>query len=261
MIKPKWLDNRYPPIDFQDLCYHSEPKKKPILNSLDEADPELIGNLMNFKFQKELEKVGVIFCSISEAIREYPDLVIETGQFKRTLTVADDRSFAEYLEGCTAPSYDRNQLHAAVVELSKISWMQLETGSAITWKYPSVVLEGDDSVGEFYSVALTKNHQQADTGTNMIHKGKNTRSRIVSKGILAGNSRNCYRGLVQVQSRADDAQNFLQCDSMLIGDNAAANTYPYIQVKNSRANIEHEASISKIGDDQLFYFEQRGIES
>ena len=346
MKEPKWSDNRYPPIDFQDMCYYSEPKKKPSLNSLDEADPELLryfdklgvplneqNRLANVAVdavldsvsiatthRKTLEKAGVIFCSISEAIREYPDLVrkylgrvvpsddnyyaalnsavfsdgsfcyvpkdtkcpmqistyfrinaLETGQFERTLIVADDRSFVEYLEGCTAPSYDRNQLHAAVVELycaegaeikystvqnwyagdeegrggiynfvtkrglcsgarSKISWTQVETGSAITWKYPSVVLEGDDTVGEFYSVALTNNYQQADTGTKMIHKGKNTRSRIISKGISAGNSRNCYRGLVQVQSKANNARNSSQCDSMLIGDNAAANTYPYIQV-------------------------------
>ncbi|XAR53784.1 hypothetical protein NMG60_11022466 [Bertholletia excelsa] len=376
MTEPKWSDNRYPPIDFQDICYYSEPKKKPTLNSLDEADPELLryfdklgvplneqNRLANVAVdavldsvsiatthRKTLEKAGVIFCSITEAIREYPDLVkkylgrvvppddnyyaalnsavfsdgsfcyipkdtkcpmqistyfrinaLETGQFERTLIVADDRSFVEYLEGCTAPSYDRNQLHAAVVELycaedaeikystvqnwyagdeegkggiynfvtkrglcagarSKISWTQVETGSAITWKYPSVVLEGDDTVGEFYSVALTNNHQQADTGTKMIHKGKNTKSRIISKGISAGNSQNCYRGLVQVQSRADNARNSSQCDSMLMGDNAAANTYPYIQVKNPTARIEHEASTSKIGEDQLFYFQQRGID-
>ncbi|KAM3761564.1 hypothetical protein ACB098_01G277700 [Castanea mollissima] len=376
MKEPKWSDNQYPLIDFQDICYYSAPKKKPALNSLEEADPELIryfdklgvplneqNRLANVAVdavldsvsiatthRKTLEKAGVIFCSISEAIREYPDLVrkylgrvvpsednyyaalnsavfsdgsfcyipkdtkcpmqistyfrinaLETGQFERTLIVADDRSFVEYLEGCTAPSYDRNQLHAAVVELycaedaqikystvqnwyagdeegnggvynfvtkrglcagdrSKISWTQVETGSAITWKYPSVVLEGDDTVGEFYSVALTNNYQQADTGTKMIHKGKNTRSRIISKGISAGHSRNCYRGLVQVQSKAENARNSSQCDSMLIGDTAAANTYPYIQVKNPTAQIEHEASTSKIGEDQLFYFQQRGIE-
>lgn len=376
MKEPKWSDNLYPPIDFQDMCYYSEPKKKPTLNSLDEADPEILryfdklgvplnerNRLANVAVdavldsvsiatthRKTLEKAGVIFCSISEAIVKYPDLVkkylgrvvppednyyaalnsavfsdgsfcyipkdtkcpmqistyfrinaLETGQFERTLIVADDRSFVEYLEGCTAPSYDTNQLHAAVVELycaegaeikystvqnwyagdeegrggiynfvtkrglcagarSKISWTQVETGSAITWKYPSVVLEGDDTVGEFYSVALTNNHQQADTGTKMIHKGKNTRSRIISKGISAGKSRNCYRGLVQVQSKAENARNSSQCDSMLIGDNAAANTYPYIQVKNPTARIEHEATTSKIGEDQLFYFQQRGID-
>lgn len=346
MKEPNWSDNRYPPINFQDMCYYSAPKKKPTLNSLDEADPELIryfdklgvplneqNRLANVAVdavldsvsiatthRKTLEEAGVIFCSISEAIREHPDLVrkylgrvvpsednyyaalnaavfsdgsfcyipkntkcpmpistyfrinaMETGQFERTLIVADEGSFVEYLEGCTAPSYDRNQLHAAVVELycaegaeikystvqnwyagdeegnggiynfvtkrglcagdrSKISWTQVETGSAITWKYPSVVLEGDDTVGEFYSVALTNNHQQADTGTKMIHKGKNTRSRIISKGISVGNSRNCYRGLVQVQSKAENARNSSQCDSMLLGDTAAANTYPYIQV-------------------------------
>lgn len=346
MKEPNWSDNRYPPINFQDICYYSAPKKKPTLNSLDEADPELIryfdklgvplneqNRLANVAVdavldsvsiatthRKTLEEAGVIFCSISEAIREHPDLVrkylgrvvpnednyyaalnaavfsdgsfcyipkntkcpmpistyfrinaMETGQFERTLIVADEGSFVEYLEGCTAPSYDQNQLHAAVVELycaedaeikystvqnwyagdeegnggiynfvtkrglcagdrSKISWTQVETGSAITWKYPSVVLEGDDTVGEFYSVALTNHYQQADTGTKMIHKGKNTRSRIISKGISAGNSRNCYRGLVQVQSKAENARNSSQCDSMLLGDNAAANTYPYIQV-------------------------------
>ncbi|KAH7545758.1 hypothetical protein FEM48_Zijuj01G0127700 [Ziziphus jujuba var. spinosa] len=381
MREPKWSDNRYPPIDFQDICYYSAPKKKPTLNSLEDADPELLKyfnrlgvplteqyRLANVNktdiaidavldsesiattHRETLQKAGVIFCSISEAIREYPDLVrkylgrvvpsednyyaalnsavfsdgsfcyvpkdtkcpmqistyfrinsAETGQFERTLIIADDRSFVEYLEGCTAPSYDRNQLHAAVVELycaegaeikystvqnwypgdeegkggiynfvtkrglcagarSKISWTQVETGSAITWKYPSVVLEGDDTIGEFYSVALTNNHQQADTGTKMIHKGKNTRSRIISKGISVGNSRNCYRGLVKVQSKAENARNSSQCDSMLIGDQAAANTYPYIEVKNPTARIEHEASTSKIGEDQLFYFQQRGID-
>ncbi|XP_043701163.1 UPF0051 protein ABCI8, chloroplastic-like [Telopea speciosissima] len=370
MKEPKWSDNQYPPINFQDFCYYSEPKKKPTLNSIEEADPELLryfdklgiplneqNRLANVAVDAVLDSVsmatthreklaeaGVIFCSISEAIREHPDLVrkflskvvppednyfaalnsavfsdgsfcyipkntkcpmpvstyfrinaLETGQFERTLIVVDEGSFVEYLEGCTAPSYDRNQLHAAVVELycmegaeikystvqnwyagdeegrggiynfvtkrgicagarSKISWTQVETGSAITWKYPSVVLEGDDTVGEFYSVALTNNHQQADTGTKMIHKGKNTRSRIVSKGISAGYSRNCYRGLVQVQSKAENARNSSQCDSMLIADNAAANTYPYIQVKNPTARVEHEASTAKIGEDQLFYF-------
>jgi FeS assembly protein SufB len=226
----------------------------------------------------------------------------ETGQFERTLIVAEDDSYVSYLEGCTAPSYDKNQLHAAVVELhagaraeikystvqnwyagdasgvggiynfvtkrglckgeaSKISWTQVETGSAITWKYPSVVLAGDNSVGEFYSVALTNNHQQADTGTKMIHVGKNTRSRIVSKGISAGQSRNCYRGLVQVQPSASGARNYSQCDSMLIGDRAGANTYPYITVREPSARVEHEASTSKIGEEQLFYFQQRGVSS
>ncbi|KAI5656803.1 hypothetical protein M9H77_25596 [Catharanthus roseus] len=376
MKEPKWSDNVYPEIDFQDICYYSEPKKKPTLNSLDEADPELIryfdklgvplnerNRLANVAVdavldsvsiatthRKTLEKAGVIFCSISEAIREYPDLVrkylgrvvppgdnfyaalnsavfsdgsfvyvpkntrcpmqistyfrinaMETGQFERTLIVADEGSFVEYLEGCTAPSYDTNQLHAAVVELychkgaeikystvqnwyagdeegrggifnfvtkrglcagfrSKISWTQVETGSAITWKYPSVILEGDESIGEFYSVALTNNYQQADTGTKMIHKGKKTRSRIISKGISAGHSRNCYRGLVQFMSSADNARNSSQCDSMLIGNNCSANTYPYSQNNNPTARIEHEATTSKIGEDQLFYFQQRGIE-
>ncbi|CAN4109087.1 unnamed protein product [Withania somnifera] len=333
--EPKWSDNKYPAIDFQDICYYSEPKKKPALDSLDEADPELIryfdklgvplnerNRLANVAVhavldsvsiatthRKTLEKAGVIFCSISEAIREYPDLVkkyllgvvppednfyaalnsavfsdgsfvyipnntkcpmqistyfrinaMETGQFERTLIVADEWSFVEYLEGftLTAPSYDTNQLHAAVystvqnwyagdeegrggiynfvtkrglcsVACSKISWTQVESGSAITRKYPSVMLEGDESVGEFYSVALTNNYQQANTGTKMILKGKNTRSRIISKGISAGNSRNCYRGLDQVLSNAENARSSSLCDSMLIGDKAAANTYPYIQ--------------------------------
>lgn len=344
--EPRWSDNRYTPIDFQSICYYSEPKRKPKLHSLDEADPELLATFERLGIplneqkrltnvavdavldstsiatthREALAKKGVIFCSISEAIREYPDLVRrylgrvvppgdnfyaalnsavfsdgsfcyipkdtvspmeistyfrindrETGQFERTLIIADERSYVSYLEGCTAPSYDRNQLHAAVVELycaegaeikystvqnwyagdeegnggiynfvtkrglcdgnrSKISWTQVETGSAITWKYPSVVLKGDDTVGEFYSVALTKDYQQADTGTKMIHVGKNSRSRIISKGISAGNSRNCYRGLVQVQPQAENVRNFSQCDSMLIGDTAGANTYPYIQV-------------------------------
>jgi len=300
-------------------------------------------------FRKELAEAGVIFCSISEAIKEYPDLVkkymgsvipvadnyytalnsavfsdgsfcyipkgvhspmelstyfrinaMETGQFERTLIIAEDDSYVSYLEGCTAPAYDKNQLHAAVVELwcgenaeikystvqnwyagnergvggiynfvtkrglcngarSKISWTQVETGSAITWKYPSVVLKGDNSIGEFYSVALTKNMQQADTGTKMIHVGKNTRSRIVSKGISAGTSKNCYRGLVSVSPGATGAKNYSQCDSMLIGDTAAANTYPYLTVREPQAVVEHEASTSKIGEDQLFYFQQRGI--
>ncbi|KAK8935747.1 hypothetical protein KSP39_PZI013801 [Platanthera zijinensis] len=375
MAEPRWSDNVYPPIDFQSICFFSEPKNKPKLNSLDELDPKLLeifdrlGVPLNEQkrlanvavdavidstsiattHRETLAKAGVIFCSISDAIREYPDLVRrylgkvvppgdnyyaalncavfsdgsfcyipkdtvspmeistyfrindkETGQFERTLIIADERSYVSYLEGCTAPAYDKNQLHAAVVELycaegaeikystvqnwyagdeegkggiynfvtkrgicagkkSKISWTQVETGSAITWKYPSVILKGDDSVGEFHSVALTKDYQQADTGTKMIHVGKNSRSRIVSKGISAGKSRNCYRGLVQVGPGAENARNFSQCDSMLIGDTAAANTYPYIQVKTPSARIEHEASTSKIGEDQLFYFQQRGI--
>jgi len=376
MAEPKWSDNNYPPINFQDFCYYTEPKQKEKKKSLDEVDPDLLETFQKLGIplteqkrlanvavdavfdsvsiatthRKTLQAAGVIFCSISEAVREYPDLVrkylgrvvppadnyyaalnsavfsdgsfcyipkdtvspmdistyfrinaMETGQFERTLIVADERSSVRYLEGCTAPSYDKNQLHAAVVELycaegaeikystvqnwyagdeegkggiynfvtkrglcdgdkSRISWTQVETGSAITWKYPSVVLKGDDTIGEFYSVALTNNYQQADTGTKMIHIGKNCRSRIVSKGISAGKSRNCYRGLVQVQPNADNARNFSQCDSMLIGDQAAANTYPYIQVKNPTARVEHEASTSKIGEDQLFYFQQRGID-
>lgn len=376
MKEPKWSDNQYPTIDFQDYCYYTEPKQKEKKKSLDEVDPDLLETFQRLGIplteqkrlanvavdavfdsvsiatthRKTLEAAGVIFCSISEAVREYPDLVkkylgrvvpvadnfyaalnsavfsdgsfcyipkdtvspmeistyfrinaLETGQFERTLIVADERSFISYLEGCTAPSYDKNQLHAAVVELycaegaeikystvqnwyagdeegrggiynfvtkrglcegknSKISWTQVETGSAITWKYPSVVLKGDNSKGEFYSVAVTNNRQQADTGTKMIHVGKNTRSRIVSKGISAGRSMNCYRGLVQVQPTAHNSRNFSQCDSMLIGDQAAANTYPYIQVKDPSARVEHEASTSKIGEDQLFYFQQRGID-
>ncbi|KAL1188470.1 UPF0051 protein ABCI8 [Cardamine amara subsp. amara] len=366
--EPKWSDNKYPSINLQDMCYYSAPKKKAdpqILKTFDRLSVPLTEQKCSANVavdavfdsvsigtthRKTLEESGVIFCSISEAIREYPDLVkkylgkvvpsddnyyaalnsavfsdgsfcyipkntkcpmpistyfrinaMETGQFERTLIVAEESSFVEYSEGCTAPSYDTNQLHAAVVELycgegaeikystmqnwyagdeegkggiynfvtkrgvcagdrSKISWTQVETGSAITWKYPSVVLEGDDSVGEFYSVALTNNYQQADTGTKMIHKGKNTKSRIISKGVSVGQSRNCYRGLVQVQSKAENAKNTSTCDSMLIGDKAAANTYPYIQVKNHSARVEHEASTSKIGEDQLFYFQQRGID-
>lgn len=377
MKEPQWSDNHYPIIDFQNICYYSEPKQKEKKASLDEVDPDLLETFEKLGIpiteQKRLANVavdavfdsvsiatthrktlaasGVIFCSISEAVREYPELVkkylgkvvpvadnfyaalnsavfsdgsfcyipkdtvspmeistyfrinaMETGQFERTLIVAEERSFVSYLEGCTAPAYDKNQLHAAVVELycaegaeikystvqnwyagdgqgnggiynfvtkrglcdgasSKISWTQVETGSAITWKYPSVVLKGNNSIGEFYSVALTNNKQQADTGTKMIHVGKNTRSRIVSKGISAGNSVNCYRGLVQVQASAHGARNFSQCDSMLIGDEAGANTYPYIQVKEPSACVEHEASTSKIGEDQLFYFQQRGIDA
>eukprot|EP01026_Neomeris_dumetosa_P051271 TRINITY_DN4508_c0_g1_i12.p1 TRINITY_DN4508_c0_g1~~TRINITY_DN4508_c0_g1_i12.p1 ORF type:complete len:528 (-),score=73.20 TRINITY_DN4508_c0_g1_i12:372-1955(-) len=376
MREPKWSDNVYPPIDYQDVSYYSAPKMKPQKESLDEVDPELLATfdklgiplneqkrLANVAvdavfdsvsiattFREELAKHGVIFCSISEAVKEYPELVkkhigsvvpvgdnyftalnsavfsdgsfvyvpkgvncpmelstyfrinaSETGQFERTLIIAEEGSYVSYLEGCTAPAYDQNQLHAAVVELwtadnaeikystvqnwyagdesgkggiynfvtkrglchgdnSKISWTQVETGSAITWKYPSVVLSGDNSVGEFYSVALTNNHQQADTGTKMIHIGKNTRSRIVSKGISAGNSANAYRGLVQIQPSAENARNYSQCDSMLIGDQAGANTYPYIQVRQPSAVVEHEASTSKIGEDQLFYFQSRGVD-
>mmetsp|Transcript_31846 Transcript_31846/g.75618 ORF Transcript_31846/g.75618 Transcript_31846/m.75618 type:complete len:485 (-) Transcript_31846:80-1534(-) len=376
MKEPDWSDNKYPPINYQDIVYYTEPKQKEKKQSLDEVDPELLETFEKLgipiseqkrlanvavdavfdsvsiatTFREELAKAGVIFCSISEAVKEYPDLVKkymgsvvpvgdnyftalnsavfsdgsfcfipkgvtcpmelstyfrinsqESGQFERTLIVAEEGSYVSYLEGCTAPAYDTNQLHAAVVELyaakdaeikystvqnwysgdeqgrggiynfvtkrglchgdnSKISWTQVETGSAITWKYPSVVLRGDNSVGEFYSVALTNNRQQADTGTKMTHIGKNTRSRIISKGISAGESANAYRGLVQVQPQAVGARNFSQCDSMLIGDTAAANTYPYINVREPSAKVEHEASTSKIGEDQLFYCQQRGID-
>ena len=377
MEEPDWSDNRYPDIDYQAVSYYSAPKVMEKKQSLDEVDPELLKTfdklgiplseqkrLSNVAvdavfdsvsiattFREDLAKVGVIFCSISEAIKEYPELIKEhlgsvvpvgdnyftalnaavfsdgsfcyipkgvkspmelstyfrinaesSGQFERTLIVAEEDSYVSYLEGCTAPAYDENQLHAAVVEISaaknaevkystvqnwyagdengkggiynfvtkrglckgdnsKISWTQVETGSSITWKYPSVVLKGDNSVGEFFSVALTNNMQQADTGTKMIHVGKNTRSRIVSKGISAGKSRNAYRGLVQVAPTATGARNYSQCDSMLIGDKAGANTYPYISVREPSARVEHEASTSKIGEDQLFYFQQRGIDA
>lgn len=376
MEEPNWAEVGYSPIDYQSIVYYSAPKQdKKKLNSLDEVDPTLLETFEKLgiplseqkrlsnvavdaifdsvsvatTFREKLAEQGVIFCSISEAMREYPDLVQkylgsvvpvgdnyfaalnsavftdgsfvyipkntkcpmdlstyfrinngESGQFERTLIVAEEGSSVTYLEGCTAPMFDTNQLHAAVVELvaldnaeikystvqnwfagdengkggiynfvtkrglcqgvnSKISWTQVETGSAITWKYPSCVLLGDNSVGEFYSVALTNNMQQADTGTKMVHIGKNTRSTIVSKGISAGRSKNSYRGLVKVNPKAEGARNYSQCDSMLIGDNAGANTFPYIQVQNNSARVEHEASTSKIGEDQLFYFRQRGI--
>lgn len=375
MEEPKWVNVSYPKIDFQDLIYYAAPKKKAKLNSLDEVDPEIrktwdklgISNLeqnklanvaMDFvmdsesvftSFKEELEKKGIIFCSISEAIKNHPELVKKyigsvvpprdnyysalnsavfsdgsfvyipkgvrcpmelstyfrinaenTGQFERTLIIADDDSYVSYLEGCTAPQRDENQLHAAVVELvahdraeikystvqnwypgdaegkggiynfvtkrgicqgvkSKISWTQVETGSAVTWKYPSCILKGDDSIGEFYSVAVTNNYQQADTGTKMIHIGKNTRSRIVSKGISAGKSQNSYRGLVQINKTADNAYNFSQCDSMLMGGDCGAHTFPYIEIKNNTGKVEHEATTSKIGEEQLFYCNQRGI--
>jgi Fe-S cluster assembly protein SufB len=376
MKEPDWSDNHYKAIDYNNIIYYSEPKMKKKLESLDEVDPEILATFdklgislneqkrlsnvavdavfdsvsIGTTFRAELAKAGVIFCSISEAIKEYPDLVKkymgsvvpvgdnfftalnsavfsdgsfcyipkgvrspmelstyfrinaeETGQFERTLIIAEEGSYVSYLEGCTAPAYDTNQLHAAVVELytgkdaeikystvqnwyagneegvggiynfvtkrglcdgdnSKISWTQVETGSAITWKYPSVVLKGDGTVGEFYSVALTNNMQQADTGTKMVHLGKNTRSRIVSKGISAGGSQNVYRGLVQVNPSASGARNYSQCDSMLIGDLASACTYPYINVRDPSAKVEHEASTSKIGDEQLFYMQQRGLD-
>ncbi len=376
MTEPKWSGLKYPEINYQDIIYYSAPKqKKEKLNSLDEVDPAVLETFEKLgiplseqkrlanvavdaifdsvsvatTFKEKLAEDGVIFCSISEALHEHPELVKkylgsvvpiadnyfaalnsavfsdgsfvyipkgvkcpmelstyfrinsgDTGQFERTLIVAEEGSYVSYLEGCTAPMYDSNQLHAAVVELvaldnaeikystvqnwyagdengkggiynfvtkrglcqgvnSKISWTQVETGSAITWKYPSCVLVGDNSVGEFYSVALTNNMQQADTGTKMVHVGKNTRSTIISKGISAGRSSNSYRGLVKVNPKAEGARNYSQCDSMLIGDNAHANTYPYIQVQNNSGKIEHEASTSKIGEDQLFYFAQRGI--
>lgn len=375
MAEPDWANVGYPAINYQDIIYYSAPKQeKKKLESLDDADPALLETFeklglplseqkrlanvavdavfdsvsIGTTYKEKLAEDGVIFCSISEALEEHPELVEkylgsvvpigdnyfaalnsavfsdgsfvyipkdtkcpmdlstyfrinngDSGQFERTLIVAEAGSSVTYLEGCTAPMYDSNQLHAAVVELvaldnaeikystvqnwfagdkdgkggiynfvtkrgmchtnAKISWTQVETGSAITWKYPSCVLLGDNSVGEFYSVALTNNMQQADTGTKMVHVGKNTRSTIVSKGISAGNSKNSYRGLVKVGPKAAGARNYSQCDSMLIGDTSNANTYPYIQVQNSTAQVEHEASTSKIGEDQLFYFAQRGI--
>ncbi len=376
MVEPDWAKLAYPPIDFQAISYYAAPKsQKDRPQSLDEVDPELLrtyeklgipvreqellaGVAVDYvfdsvsvatTFKKKLGELGVIFCSISEAVREHPELVqkylgsvvpqgdnffaalnsavftdgsfvyvpkgvrcpmelstyfrinaAETGQFERTLIIADEGAYVSYLEGCTAPQRDENQLHAAVVELialddaeikystvqnwypgdsegrggiynfvtkrgacrgrnSKIAWTQVETGSAITWKYPSCILQGDNSVGEFYSVALTNNRQQADTGTKMIHIGKNTRSRIVSKGISAGRSNNTYRGLVRVLKGAEDARNHTQCDSMLIGDQCGAHTVPYIEVKNRSAKVEHEATTSKISEDQLFYCRQRGL--
>jgi Fe-S cluster assembly protein SufB len=374
MTEPRWAFVDINPIDYQDISYYSAPKQKKKLDSLDQVDPELLKTYDKLgiplheqkvlagvavdavfdsvsvatTYKKELEKAGVIFCSMSEAIREYPELVkkylgtvvphtdnfyaalnsavftdgsfcyvpegvrcplelstyfrinqAKSGQFERTLIIADKNSYVSYMEGCTAPMRDENQLHAAVVELvalegaqikystiqnwypgdkdgkggiynfvtkrgicaanAKISWTQVETGSAITWKYPSVILKGDNSVGEFYSVAVTNGKQQADTGTKMIHIGKNTKSTIVSKGISAGNGQNSYRGLVRMMKSADNARNFSQCDSMLIGDRCGAHTFPYIEIKNPTAKMEHEASTSKIGEDQIFYCNQRGI--
>jgi len=375
MQEPKWPNVKYPKIDFQAISYYAAPKPKKKLASMDEVDPELLrtfeklGVPMNERaalagvavdvifdsvsvattYKQKLAEVGIIFCSISEAVREHPALVKQylgsvvppgdnyyaalnsavftdgsfcfipkgvkcpmdlstyfrinteaSGQFERTLIIAEEGASVSYLEGCTAPKFDTNQLHAAVVELialdnadikystvqnwyagdengvggiynfvtkrglckgvnSRISWTQVETGSAITWKYPSCVLRGDNSVGEFYSVALTNHHQQADTGTKMVHIGKNTRSTIISKGISAGQSNNSYRGLVRITPTAHGARNYSQCDSMLIGARCGANTFPYIQVRNHSAKVEHEASTSKIGEDQLFYFAQRGI--
>jgi len=375
MTEPKWAHVHYPPIDFQGISYYSAPKQKVAPKSLDEVDPELLKTYEKLgiplreqemlagvavdavfdsvsvatTFKEKLAEKGVIFCSFSEAVQHYPELVKKylgtvvpyadnfyaclnsavftdgsfvyiprgvrcpmelstyfrinaksTGQFERTLIVAEEGAYVSYLEGCTAPMRDENQLHAAVVELvaldnaeikystvqnwypgdeegrggiynfvtkrgecrgpnSKIAWTQVETGSAITWKYPSVILKGDNSVGEFYSVALTNNCQQADTGTKMIHIGRNTRSTIVSKGISAGRGQNAYRGLVKVLKSAEGARNHTQCDSLLIGDKCAAHTFPYIEVKNRTAQVEHEATTSKIGEDQLFYCRQRGL--
>jgi Fe-S cluster assembly protein SufB len=374
MKEPTWANVHYDAIDYQAASYYSAPKQKKTLNSLDEVDPELRATFEKLgisleeqkrlsnvavdavfdsvsvatTFRGELAKLGVIFCSFSEAVREHPELVrkylgtvvpttdnffaalnsavfsdgsfcyipkgvrcpmelstyfrinsANTGQFERTLIVADEGSTVSYLEGCTAPMRDENQLHAAVVELvaldgasikystvqnwypgdkqgkggiynfvtkrgkafanAKISWTQVETGSAITWKYPSCILQGDNAVGEFYSVALTNNFQQADTGTKMIHIGKNTRSTIVSKGISAGHGQNTYRGEVKIMKSAEGARNYSQCDSLLLGDQCGAHTFPYIEVRNSSATMEHEASTSKIGEDQLFYCQQRGI--
>ena len=376
MTEPEWPNVKYKKPDFQDISYYSAPKQKPQYNSLDEVDPELratfdkLGISLDEQkklagvavdivmdsvsvattFKETLAEKGIVFCSISEAIKEHPELVKKylgtvvppkdnyyaalnsavfsdgsfcyipkgvrcpmelstyfrinqagTGQFERTLVVADKESYVSYLEGCTAPSRDENQLHAAVVELialddaeikystvqnwypgnskgeggvynfvtkrgichdrAKISWTQVETGSAVTWKYPSCVLKGNHSVGEFYSIAVTNNFQQADTGTKMIHLGKNTRSTIISKGISAGKSQNSYRGLVQVHPRAKNARNFSQCDSLLMGNQCGAHTFPYIEAKNNTAQIEHEATTSKIGEDQIFYCNQRGIDT
>ncbi|MET0363273.1 MAG: Fe-S cluster assembly protein SufB [Sphingobium sp.] len=382
MTPPDWAKLNIPPIDYQDAYYYAAPKKKIELDSLDDLDPEIrrtyeklgipiaeqevLAGVKGSRriavdavfdsvsvattFRKELEEAGVIFRSISEAVREYPDLVRKwmgkvvpmhdnyfaalncavfsdgtfvyvpegvrcpmelstyfrinaenTGQFERTLIIADKGAYVSYLEGCTAPQRDENQLHAAIVELialddaeikystvqnwypgdaegkggifnfvtkralcqgkrSKVSWKQVETGSAVTWKYPSCVLNGEDSVGEFYSVAVTNNYQQADTGTKMIHNGKGSRSTIVSKGISAGRSDNTYRGLVRVGPGAENARNFTQCDSLLLGSDCGAHTVPYIEVKNPSATIEHEATTSKISDDQLFYAMQRGLD-
>jgi Fe-S cluster assembly protein SufB len=377
MTEPTWQNVSHPPIDYQDIIYYSAPKPKKKLASMDEVDPELLrtfeklGVPMNERaalagvavdvifdsvsvattYKAKLAEVGIIFCSISEAVRDHPELVRrymgsvvptsdnfyaalnsavftdgsfvfipkgvkcpmdlstyfrintqDSGQFERTLIVAEAGASVSYLEGCTAPKFDTNQLHAAVVELvalddadikystvqnwyagdengvggiynfvtkrglcqgrnSKISWTQVETGSAITWKYPSCVLLGEGSSGEFYSVALTNHMQQADTGTKMIHVGKNTRSKIVSKGISAGRSSNSYRGLVKIGASADGARNYSQCDSMLIGDRCSANTFPYLTVQNPASIVEHEATTSKIGEEQLFYFAQRGVDA
>lgn len=375
MKDPMWAKVDFPKIDYQDVYYYAAPKKKPELESLDQVDPELLKTFdklgisieeqkrlsgvavdiiidsvsVKTTFQKELKEKGIIFCPMSEAVRDHPELVKKylgsvvpttdnfyaalnsavfsdgsfcyipkgvrcpmelstyfrmnaalTGQFERTLIIADEGSYVSYLEGCTAPMRDENQLHAAVVEIvthkdaevkystvqnwypgdkngkggvynfvtkrglceganSKISWTQVETGSAITWKYPSVVLLGDNSIGEFYSVAVTNNFQQADTGSKMTHIGKNTRSRIISKGISAGKSENSYRGLVNITKKAKNARNFSECDSLLIGDKCGAHTFPYIEIANSSSVVEHEATTSKVSEDILFYCSQRGM--
>ena len=374
MTEPDWANVTYDKPDLQSISYYSAPKPKKTLESLDEVDPELLKTFEKLgisleeqkrltgvavdivvdsvsvatSFKDKLGELGIIFCSITEAIQEYPELVKKhigsvvpktdnyyaalnsavftdgsfcyipkgtrcpmelstyfrinqagTGQFERTLLIADQGSYVSYLEGCTAPSRDENQLHAAVVELialddaeikystvqnwypgnkdgkggvfnfvtkrgvchkrAKISWTQVETGSAVTWKYPSCILKGDNSIGEFFSVAVTNNYQQADTGTKMIHIGKNTKSTIISKGISAGKSNGNYRGLVKIMKGAENARNFSQCDSLLMGDQCGSHTFPYIEVKNKSARIEHEATTSKIGEDQLFYCNQRGI--
>jgi Fe-S cluster assembly protein SufB len=375
MSEPHWSNVTYDTIDYQAISYYSAPRTKKPLGSLDEVDPKILETYAKLgiplseqkvlagvavdavfdsvsvgtTYKEELAKLGIIFCSFGEAVREHPELVRKylgsvvpysdnffaslnsavfsdgsfvyvpkgvrcpmelstyfrinasgTGQFERTLIIADEGAYVSYLEGCTAPKRDENQLHAAVVELvalenatvkystvqnwyagdeegkggvynfvtkrgkalgrkSKISWTQVETGSAITWKYPSVILQGDDSVGEFYSVAVVNRKQQADTGTKMIHIGKNTKSNIVSKGISAGEGNNSYRGQVKVLPRADGARNYTQCDSMLVGNRCGAHTFPYIEVGNNTATVEHEASTSKIGEDQIFYLKQRGL--
>ena len=375
MKEPQWSNLKYPKINFQDLCYYSAPKKKKKLKSLDEVDPEILKTYdklgipldeqkmlsnvavdavfdsvsITTTFKDTLKKAGVIFCSFSEAVQDYPELVkkylgkivpytdnyyaalnsavfsdgsfvyipkgtkcpmelstyfrinaANTGQFERTLIIADKDSYVSYLEGCTAPMRDENQLHAAVVELitldnaeikystvqnwypgdkngrggiynfvtkrglckgnySKISWTQIETGSALTWKYPSCILKGNNSKGAFYSVALSNNYQQADTGTKMIHIGENTKSTIISKGISAGHGQQTYRGEVKIMKNAHNARNYSECDSILIGDNCGAHTFPYIDIKNSSSKMEHEATTSKIGEEQLFYCNQRGI--
>ena len=375
MTEPAWAHLHHPPIDYQNIIYYAAPKRKKELKSLDEVDPELLDTFKKLgisleeqkrlsgvavdavidsvsvktTFTDTLEKRGILFCSFSEAVQKYPELVKQymgsvvpshdnyfaalnsavftdgsfcyipkgircpvelstyfrinaanTGQFERTLIIGDEGSYVSYMEGCTAPMRDENQLHAAIVEIialkdaevkystvqnwypgnkqgeggiynfvtkrgickgnnSKISWTQVETGSAITWKYPSVVLMGDNTVGEFYSVAVTNNYQQADTGTKMIHLGKNTRSTIISKGISAGHSNNSYRGLVKMTKRAENGRNFSQCDSLLLGDKCGAHTWPYIKTENKSCIVEHEATTSKISDDQLYYCNQRGI--